>query len=239
MAFQSQSRPVRSASRASRASHARPPALSTSTSTAKSSTRPLPRATAQALMTTQLDLATQIGLPNKYLDETPDASSEEDESTREHPQAQKLTTQLLDGLSQLEKQLSDQWLEDDVLDYQNNGDVLDQKEVDRKMKLLRDFALHLRRVGQNRSMLLAKLKEPMAQEHWLLEPKYHEQMVSTFSHMAELVNGLPEIVEAARHCLNPRIEENRGGVDKDRARQIAQIENTVHKVELIFEQLEK
>ncbi|KAJ1960876.1 hypothetical protein GGI12_003560, partial [Dipsacomyces acuminosporus] len=72
-----------------------------------------------------------------------------------------------------DQRLLEQWLVDDQNDYQRNRTVLDQSIVSKRLEALASFARHLRKVGKNRSSLLTRLAEPLAEEHWLLGPNYH------------------------------------------------------------------
>ncbi|KAJ1826259.1 hypothetical protein LPJ56_002268, partial [Coemansia sp. RSA 2599] len=115
----------------------------------------------------------------KYLDQHADdnCNSDDELEESEQMQAQAMGRTLLERLDAVDKALLGKWEEDDRRDYSANGEVLDQAVVDRRLDMVRSFAEHLRRMGQSRASLLARLAEPMAEEHWVLDPAYHQQMV--------------------------------------------------------------
>ncbi|KAJ2232151.1 hypothetical protein H4R99_004388 [Coemansia sp. RSA 1722] len=218
-------------------------------------------------MAATLDLASQIGLSiegrrtninsetvvadiaaanARYLEQHADdnCNSDDELDESEQTQAQAMHKTLFEKLASVDKLLSEKWAKDEKRDYDANGQVLDQAVVEKRLDMVREFAEHLRRVGQNRATLLARLAEPMAEEHWVLDSAYHQQMVSAFQSMCALVNSLPEIAAAARHCVSPAVvnalsatevmgDENNADLGR-KARRIAQMERLVHKVEQII-----
>ncbi|KAJ1887690.1 hypothetical protein LPJ66_008983 [Kickxella alabastrina] len=220
-------------------------------------------------MTVCIDLASQIGLAisgsnptqtdsddvdvaaanERYMQQmdADNYGSDDDLGESEETQAGKMKAEMLDRLAAFDKQLLDKWMDADRRDYEVNGEVLDQEVVNRRLDLLKTFALHLRRIGKNRASLLARLTEPMAEEHWVLGPAYHQQMVDAFRTMCRMINNLPEMAAAARHCMAPetlRALENAGQAEgaladgtASKARQIAQMERLVHEVEQVIERL--
>ncbi|KAJ1903019.1 hypothetical protein LPJ81_003292 [Coemansia sp. IMI 209127] len=213
-------------------------------------------------MTTQLDLAGKVGLSiDSGASEAPataantdyirnmnedDYGSDDDLGDSEATQATKLRASLREGLGDFDKELRDRLLEADRRDYEANGDVLDQKVVSERLQLLSSFASHLRQIGKNRASLLARLANPLAEEHWMLDPAYHQRMVDALQSMSGIVNYLPNISEAARHCLNapvPGVSSTTLDADTNRdtdarTRQIAQMERLVHEVDQAIEWIE-
>ncbi|KAJ2520768.1 hypothetical protein H4217_001832 [Coemansia sp. RSA 1939] len=175
-----------------------------------------------------------------------DYGSDDDLGDSEAMQAAKLRTGLRKEIERFDADLEKELLEADRRDYEANGEVLDQEVVAKKMKLLSSFASHLRQIGKNRANLLARLANPLAEEHWMLDSAYHQRMVDAVQSMCKIVNRLPEISEAARHCLSapvPGSERSDGSLDVSssadpRSRQIAQMERLVHEVQQAFEWIE-
>ncbi|KAJ2783013.1 hypothetical protein GGI15_002743 [Coemansia interrupta] len=208
-------------------------------------------------MNVSLDLASQIGMSIRDSDENNDVAESNrlyveqltadrynfDDSLEESEemQATKMTKKLLDKLAANNIQLSAKSAEEEKRDYEEYSDVLDRDIVGDRLKRVRLFAEHLRKVSNNRTSLFARLAEPMAEEHWLLDSSFHERMVDVFRNMSELVNELPDIAIAARHCIAPALSDNEfTDTDTDdtdsRARQIAQMELFVHQVDQLITQ---
>ncbi|KAJ2747855.1 hypothetical protein GGI20_000150 [Coemansia sp. BCRC 34301] len=171
-----------------------------------------------------------------------DYGSDDDLGDSEETQAAKMRTALLDRMAAIDRQLAEEWVDADRRDYEANALVLDHSLVTRRLNALGSFALHLRKVGKNRAGLLARLAEPFAEEHWLLDPGSHQQMVDAMRGMCELVNHLPNIAAAAKHCLTAELPEGSHASDSNAAmqteprssgryRQLAQMEKLVHEVE--------
>ncbi|KAJ2661447.1 hypothetical protein IWW48_002430 [Coemansia sp. RSA 1200] len=175
-----------------------------------------------------------------------DYGSDDDLGDSEAVQAAKLRASLQEEMERFDADLAKELLEADRRDYEANGEVLDQEVVAEKLQLLSSFASHLRQISKNRANLLARLANPLAEEHWMLDSAYHQRMVDAVQSMCKIVNRLPEISEAARHCLSapvPRFEGSNGSLDVSssadpRSRQIAQMERLVHEVEQAFEWIE-
>ncbi|KAI8324605.1 hypothetical protein GQ54DRAFT_302572 [Martensiomyces pterosporus] len=204
-------------------------------------------------MTAQLDLARAAGLlaaDDKSSDDSSDEyGSDDDLDDSAETQATKMHAALLKRLADTDKRMLDKWLADDEQDYQANCAVLDQSTVTRRLETLNLFARHLQKVCKNRSSLLTRLAEPLAEEHWLLDPNYHQQLVNAFAAMNEMISQLPSIATAARHCLSPKLalkqqssEEGHTAAEMpattDNARQIAQMEKLIHEVEQADEWLQ-
>ncbi|KAJ2356338.1 hypothetical protein IWW50_002743 [Coemansia erecta] len=163
--------------------------------------------------------------------------SDDDLGDSEEARACKMHARLLGGLAEANKELDREWLAVDQQDHDKRGAVLDQAVVSRRLGLLKSFAEHLRKVGGNRASLLARLTEPLAEEHWLLDPGSHQRMVDVLQNMCGLVNRLPVISAAARHCTTGLAaataeQSDSAGTDAaNSARHIAQMERLVHEVE--------
>ncbi|KAJ2002109.1 hypothetical protein GGI04_003470, partial [Coemansia thaxteri] len=138
-----------------------------------------------------------------YLDQLnpEDYGSDDDLEDSEETQATNLRSALLHRLSAIDSELREQLLEADRREYEENASILDHDLVKMRLDTLSSFALHLRKIGNNRASLLARLAEPLAEEHWLLDSGSHQHMVDTIHGMCELVNRLPSITAAAQHCL--------------------------------------
>lgn len=230
--------------------------LPKTTARQSSSSRPIRKSTAISNpMDMQLDLASEAGLyinsddreeeastsNTRYLEKlsSEDYGSDDDLGDSEALQATKLHTQLMDRLAEKDKELLDKWQQSERHDYESNGSVLDHDVVSKKMETLRMFARHLRKAGNNRASLLARLAEPLAENHWLLDPQYHQQFVDTVQGMCELINKLPQIETAAKHCSDVAavIEKEEDSSRSNRTthnpkdRQMARMEKLVHEVE--------
>ncbi|KAJ2853132.1 hypothetical protein FB639_006591, partial [Coemansia asiatica] len=191
----------------------------------KGAARPFTKKKDSACMAATLDLASQIGLSieggrtnmssdtviadvaaanKKYLDQHTDdnCNSDDELDESEQMQAEAMNKLLFEKLATMNRMLLEKWNEDEKQDYAVNGEVLDQAIVERRLDIVKGFAEHLRKLGRNRAALLSRLAEPIAEEHWVLDPAYHKQMVSAFQNMCMLVNSLPEIATAARHCMS-------------------------------------
>ncbi|KAJ2362521.1 hypothetical protein H4S01_004739 [Coemansia sp. RSA 2610] len=172
-----------------------------------------------------------------------DYGSDDDLGDSELAQAEKMQTQLLARLANTDEELNRKWLEADQQDYELRGTVLDQDVITRRLELLKTFAEHLRNVGRNRASLLARLAEPLAEEHWMLDPEYHQRMVDALQNMCALINRLPDISAAARHCtaglsvLPDSTDAAETGSD-DSTRDIARMERLAHEVEQAAEWLQ-
>ncbi|KAJ2800618.1 hypothetical protein H4S07_005142, partial [Coemansia furcata] len=164
-----------------------------------------------------------------------DYGSDDDLGESEEAQATKMRLDLLDRMQIIDKGLQEEWLEADRRDYEANATVLDHDLVTKRLDTLSAFAQHLRKVGKNRASLLKRLAEPLAEDHWLLDPGSHQQMVDAMHGMCELVNHLPNISVAAQHCLKAELpeESHKGDANADvqteahssvRTRQLAQME---------------
>ncbi|KAJ2347693.1 hypothetical protein GGH92_003100 [Coemansia sp. RSA 2673] len=178
-----------------------------------------------------------------------DYGSDDDLGDSEEAQATKLRFALLDRMKAVDKELQEEWLEADRQDYEANAMVLDHDLVTKRLDTLAAFARHLRKVGRNRASLLKRLAEPLAEEHWLLDPGSHQPMVDTMRGMCELVNNLPNIAAAAHHCLKAELPEESHTSETNaamqaeprssvRTRQLAQMEKLVHEVEQTTEWLQ-
>ncbi|KAJ2341730.1 Golgi apparatus membrane protein tvp23 [Coemansia sp. RSA 2673] len=178
-----------------------------------------------------------------------DYGSDDDLGDSEEAQATKLRFALLDRMKAVDKELQEEWLEADRQDYETNAMVLDHDLVTKRLDTLAAFARHLRKVGRNRASLLKRLAEPLAEEHWLLDPGSHQPMVDTMRGMCELVNNLPNIAAAANHCLKAELPEESHASEINaamqaeprssvRTRQLAQMEKLVHEVEQTTEWLQ-
>ncbi|KAJ2217588.1 hypothetical protein EV179_000423 [Coemansia sp. RSA 487] len=173
-----------------------------------------------------------------------DYGSDDDLGDSEAIQATKLQASLREELGVFDESLRERLLEADRKDYEANGSVLDQKVVAERLQLLSSFASHLRQIGKNRASLLARLTNPLAEEHWMLDSAYHQRMIDALQNMSGIVNNLPGISEAARHCqsvsipgkLNRHMDAN-GDIDA-KTRQIAQMERLVHEVDQAIEWIE-
>ncbi|KAJ2135448.1 hypothetical protein GGH17_002370 [Coemansia sp. RSA 788] len=211
-------------------------------------------------LSVQLDLASKVGLTisdnmaeNESVTEANKAhlqqmandeyGSDDDLGDSEEAKAGKLHAQLIERLTSSNNKLDREWLEADRQDYEKRGMLLDQAVVTRRLKLLESFAQHLQKVGRNRASLLARLTEPLAEEHWMLDPAHHQRMVDVMQNMCGLVNRLPDISAAARHCaagLTTIQETNSsaGSTNINSTRHIAQMERLVHEVEQAVEWLQ-
>ncbi|KAJ2489495.1 hypothetical protein IWW37_003958 [Coemansia sp. RSA 2050] len=180
---------------------------------------------------------------------TDDYGSDDDLGDSEEAQATKLRIALLDRMKTIDRELQAEWLEADKRDYEANATVLDHSLVAKRLGTLVAFAQHLRNVGKNRASLLTRLTKPLAEEHWLLDPGSHQQMVDAMRGMCELVNHLPDIADATRHCLKAEIPDDSNTSDGNkqglaetststRTRQLAQMEKLVHEVEQATEWLQ-
>ncbi|KAJ2430458.1 Golgi apparatus membrane protein tvp23 [Coemansia sp. RSA 2531] len=178
-----------------------------------------------------------------------DYGSDDDLGDSEEAQATKLRFALLDRMKAVDKELQEECLEADRQDYETNAMVLDHDLVTKRLDTLAAFARHLRKVGRNRASLLKRLAEPLAEEHWLLDPGSHQPMVDTMRGMCELVNNLPNIAAAAHHCLKAELPEESHASETNaamqaeprssfRTRQLAQMEKLVHEVEQTTEWLQ-
>ncbi|KAJ2633686.1 hypothetical protein H4R22_000226 [Coemansia sp. RSA 1290] len=210
-----------------------------------------------SLFNRQLDLGGAIGLAisesesDKHAHESnleyiqqmaeDDYGSDDDLGDSEITWAKKQHTQLHKQLVEADSRLEKQWLEADKRDYEKRGPVLDQSVVSQRLQMLNAFGKHLRKVGKNRAALLARLAEPLAEDHWLLDAQYHERMVAVLQHMCGLVNNLPGIADAARHCANElpaaAISDNDRSNSALDSRHIAQMERLVHEAEQAVEKL--
>ncbi|KAJ2454004.1 hypothetical protein EV183_001844 [Coemansia sp. RSA 2336] len=210
-----------------------------------------------SLFNRQLDLGGAIGLAisesesNKHALEAnleyvqqmaeDDYGSDDDLGGSEATWAKKLHDQLHKQLVEADSRLEQQWLEADKRDYEKRGAVLDQSVVSQRLQALNDFGEHLCKVGKNRAALLARLTEPLAEDHWMLDAQYHERMVAVLQHMCGLVNNLPGITDAARHCASELsasaiLDHNHANSALD-SRCIAQMERLVHEAEQAVEKL--
>ncbi|KAJ1947300.1 hypothetical protein FBU59_001887 [Linderina macrospora] len=160
--------------------------------------------------------------------------SDDDIGESEAMQAENLHSSLRDRLAKTDEQLHDQWLQDSERDYAQNASVLDQDIVSQKLEQLKVFAEHLHWAGKNRAGLLARMVEPLAENHWLIEPEFHQQFVDTFRGMGNLVNNLPDIAKAATAASQASgllEQDSAESARQEKARQIAQIERLIHQVE--------
>ncbi|KAJ2763871.1 hypothetical protein IWQ56_004698 [Coemansia nantahalensis] len=167
-----------------------------------------------------------------------DYSSGDDINESEEAQAAALRATLLARLAADEASTAQRAADEEQRDYARNGAVLDQTVVARRLDLLRAFAGHLQKVGKHRAAILARLAEPLAEEHWMLSPECHQQMVDALQGMCGLVNRLPDIAAAAQHCATAPLPSAGEDADPDAAdseRQIAQMERLVHEVEQAVE----
>ncbi|KAJ1935101.1 hypothetical protein FBU59_005490 [Linderina macrospora] len=163
-----------------------------------------------------------------------DYDSDDDIGESEATQAENLHSSLHDRLAKTNEQLHDQWLQDSERDYAQNASVLDQDIVSQKLEQLKVFAEHLHRAGKNRAGLLARMAEPLAEDHWLIEPEFHQQFVDAFRGMGNLVNNLPDIAKAATTASQASgllEQDSTESAGQEKARQIAQIEKVIHQVE--------
>ncbi|KAJ2580648.1 hypothetical protein GGH95_002479, partial [Coemansia sp. RSA 1836] len=169
-----------------------------------------------------------------------DFGSDDELCESEETQAANMRSALLDRMAAIDKELGEERLDADRRDYEANSQVLDHRLVTKKLDMLASFAQHLRKVGKNRASLLARLAEPLTEEHWLLDAGSHQQMVDAMRGMCDLVNHLPTIAAAANHCLTvdlpeePRAGEGDATIQAEarssgRYRQLAQMEKLVHK----------
>ncbi|KAJ1748701.1 hypothetical protein LPJ69_006100 [Coemansia sp. RSA 1752] len=211
-------------------------------------------------LSVQLDLASKVGLAisdnmteNESVAEANKAhiqqmandeyGSDDDLGDSEEAKAGKLHAQLIERLTSSNNKLDREWLEADRQDYEKRGMLLDQAVVTRRLKLLESFAQHLQKVGRNRASLLARLTEPLAEEHWMLDPAHHQRMVDVMQNMCGLVNRLPDISSAARHCAAglmtiQETNSSAGSTNINSTRHIAQMERLVHEVEQAVEWLQ-
>ncbi|KAJ1816773.1 hypothetical protein LPJ60_005163 [Coemansia sp. RSA 2675] len=179
-----------------------------------------------------------------------DYGSDDDLGDSEEAQATKMRIALLGRMKAVDRELQEEWLEADRRDYEANASVLDHSRVAKRLGTLVAFAQHLRKIGKNRASLLTRLTEPLAEEHWLLDPGSHQQMVDAMRGMCELVNHLPNISAAAHHCLEAELPDgsntgqgNGQGLAEasasTRTRQLAQMEKLVHEIEQATEWLQQ
>ncbi|KAJ2847668.1 hypothetical protein IWW36_003735 [Coemansia brasiliensis] len=205
----------------------------------------------------QLDLSGTVGLTigesetNKYAHKSnleyiqqmaeDDYGSDDDLGDSEETWAKKQHTQQHRQLREIDNRLEQQWLEADKRDYERRGAVLDQSVVSQRLQALKAFGEHLRRVGKNRAALLARLAEPLAEEHWMLDAQHHERMVAVLQSMCGLVNNLPGITAAARHCASELpavvVSDHDHSDSALNSRHIAQMERLVHEAEQAMERL--
>ncbi|KAJ1727833.1 hypothetical protein LPJ61_004370 [Coemansia biformis] len=168
-----------------------------------------------------------------------DYSSGDDLGDSEETQAAKLQAALLGRVAAADDDAARRMRKAEQQDYEQNGAVLDHDEVARRLELLRTFARHLQRVGKNRAGILARLAEPLAEEHWMLSPEYHQRMVDALQGMCGLVGRLPDIAAAAQHCsaaVAALPEGDAAGPDAaGNERHIAQMERLVHEAEQAVE----
>ncbi|KAJ2550304.1 hypothetical protein EV175_004120, partial [Coemansia sp. RSA 1933] len=171
-----------------------------------------------------------------------DYGSDDDLGDTEATRAAKLRSSLHEELANFDNIQRAELVEADRKDYEANGEVLDQEVVAQRLQKLSSFGRHLRQIGRNRAGLLAQLANPLAEDHWMLDPAYHQRMVDALQSMSSIVNRLPEISEAARHCQSAPIPGTADRTDEAngdaRTRQIAQMERLVHEVEQAIEWIE-
>ncbi|KAJ2715146.1 hypothetical protein H4R19_001361 [Coemansia spiralis] len=163
-----------------------------------------------------------------------DYSSGDDLDESEEAQAAALRATLLARLAAAEDSTAQRAADEERRDYERNGAVLDRAVVERRLELLRTFAGHLKKVNQHRAAILARLAEPLAEEHWMLSPECHQPMVDVLQGMCGLVNRLPDIAAAAQHCATAPLP-GAGDGSSDTERHIAQMERLVHEVEQAVE----
>ncbi|KAI9503289.1 hypothetical protein GGI25_002808 [Coemansia spiralis] len=214
-------------------------------------------------MSVKLDLAGNIGLlidtdtaqpvtavaNAEYLSQMDEDEygSDDDLGDSEATQAARMQTVLVERIANTDKEQQERLIEADRKDYEANGEVLDHEIIMKRLQSLSSFALHLRQIGKNRASLLARLAEPMAEEHWTLDAAYHQRIIDVLQHISGIVNRLPAISAGARHCINALLPEkssvpSEGSEMENSAyasgRRIAQMERLVHEVEQAIEWVE-
>ncbi|KAJ2799688.1 hypothetical protein H4R20_004337 [Coemansia guatemalensis] len=205
-------------------------------------------------MTVQLDIASRAGLTiaenavvdsngddmqaaaeanEAYLREMGDDEygSDDDLGNSEASQASELQRALEQQLRNTSRELECKQHEAERLDYERNGAELDQAVVSARLQRLDLFSLHLRKVTANRASLLARLAEPLADEHWVLDAASHERMVDTLQGMCGLVSDLPRVADAAHHCRTATPSAITTTTTADSTRLIPQMERLVHEAE--------
>ncbi|KAJ2614210.1 hypothetical protein H4S08_001833 [Coemansia sp. RSA 1365] len=154
--------------------------------------------------------------------------SDDDLRTSEATQAKELQSRLCKRLRKADTYLEFKQREAEQQDYERNGAELDQAVVTARLQQLDSFAQHLRKVTKNRAALLARLAEPLAGEHWVLDAASHERMVDMFQDMCGLVSDLPSVATAAHHCHTAAPSAT---TTIESTRLLLQMERLVHKVE--------
>ncbi|PIA17828.1 hypothetical protein COEREDRAFT_7023 [Coemansia reversa NRRL 1564] len=154
--------------------------------------------------------------------------SDDDLGNSEATQAKELQNRLEKCLRKADTELEFKQREAEQQDYERNGAELDQAVVTARLQKLDSFAQHLRKATANRAALLARLAEPLAGEHWVLDAASHERMVDMFQDMCGLVSDLPRVATAAHHC---RTAAPSATTTIESTRLLLQMERLVHKVE--------
>ncbi|RHZ70859.1 hypothetical protein Glove_265g20 [Diversispora epigaea] len=133
-----------------------------------------------------LEIAEKIGLTNE---ETSLFSSKTSSSI----QLVNLLCELLSLRDQNEKILHELTK---IKDSQSSFDLVNESELEKKIKIFSDFSNHIESIISNKQDLLMRLKDPFVGENINIEPQYHKDFAELFPLIAQSIASLSYDLES-------------------------------------------
>ncbi|CAG8547126.1 16675_t:CDS:10 [Acaulospora morrowiae] len=83
-----------------------------------------------------------------------------------------------------------------IKDFQTSFDLVNECELEKKIKIFADFSKHVESIISNKQTLLMRLRDPFVGEHINIEPEYHKDFVELFPLIAQSIASLPHDLES-------------------------------------------